>query len=272
MSNSAATSSSPKSSLRRDKRRLLVDHIARWGVGIGGISVIVAITLIFFYLAMVVAPLFKPAHITQTHEYAMPGSGHTTYLAMEEQGEIALRINQHGDLLFFSSKDGSVITSKDLDLQAEISAIGLADPASGIFMLGLDDGTAMAVKVVYKATYPEGKRVLTPALEFPLGEEPVEISDSGEAIKALTLQTSDVGITLVAMTESDLVKMVSFVAEDSLFEDEISFEQFGSEFQLDHPASRLLMNKEQRILYIADEDGTVHLYDIADKEEEPSLL
>jgi len=259
-------------SKNRDRRRLVVDYIARWGVGIGGISVIIAITLIFFYLALVVAPLFKSAHIEQAYEYRMPGSGQSLMLAMEEQGELVLRVSDKGELLFFNATNGEEVFSKQLHATGNITTLGRADPSSGIFAVGMDNGAVIAVKVVYKSTYPDGKRVLTPSLKFPLGEEPVEISEDGEGIKALTLQTSDDGITLVAMTESNLVKVVGFIKEDSLFDDEITFEKVSNEFELDHAASRLLMNKEQRILYVIDEDGSAHLYDIADKEEEPIFL
>ena len=43
--------------------RMLKDHIARHAVGIGGISVIIAIILIFVYLLYVVIPMFEGAEI-----------------------------------------------------------------------------------------------------------------------------------------------------------------------------------------------------------------
>ncbi|MDH5299821.1 MAG: ABC transporter permease subunit [Gammaproteobacteria bacterium] len=273
MQNSAAKNSSDAiQSKKRDRRRLIVDHIARWGVGFGGIGVIIAITLIFFYLAWVVLPLFKSAQVEQVHEYTMPGSGQALMLAMEEQGEVVLRVNNSGELLFFNATDGAEIHKQQLTLAAPITAIGRADPTSGIFALGLANGTAMAFKVEYNSTYPDGKRVITPNLLYPLGEEPLIISDHGEAIKLLTLQSGDVGMTLVATTETNHVRVVSYVKEDSLFEDEVTFEHQTNDFVLEHSAAKLLMTGEQRVLYVVDSDGTVHVYDIQDKESAPILL
>ncbi|WP_348673560.1 hypothetical protein, partial [uncultured Abyssibacter sp.] len=45
--------------------RYFKDRVATVAVGIGGVGVLVAILLIFFYLAWVVLPLFAPAEIDQ---------------------------------------------------------------------------------------------------------------------------------------------------------------------------------------------------------------
>jgi ABC-type uncharacterized transport system permease subunit len=42
------------------KWRMLKDKIAQYSMPLGGISIIIAITLIFFYLLYVVLPLFLP--------------------------------------------------------------------------------------------------------------------------------------------------------------------------------------------------------------------
>ena len=50
--------------LQRKRRiRALKDHLARWYVSIGGLAVLGAITLIFFYLAQVVLPMFQGAEL-----------------------------------------------------------------------------------------------------------------------------------------------------------------------------------------------------------------
>ena len=58
----------------RTRWRYLKDRFARWGVAVGGLGVIVAILLIFFYLAYVVLPLFAPAKVDSLGSYALPQS------------------------------------------------------------------------------------------------------------------------------------------------------------------------------------------------------
>ena len=52
--------------------RLIKDSLVRYGVVIGGLGVIVAIVLIFFYLLYVVLPLFASAKATKMADYDVP--------------------------------------------------------------------------------------------------------------------------------------------------------------------------------------------------------
>ena len=91
----------------RQQWRLLKDRIARHAVALGGIGVIIAIVLIFFYLLYVVVPLLRPAQAEAVASYSLPGSeADTLYLAMEEQAEVALRIASDGQATFFSIAAG----------------------------------------------------------------------------------------------------------------------------------------------------------------------
>ena len=65
--------------MRRKRRwRASMDRFTRWYVLVGGLAVLAAITLIFFYLAYVVLPLFKGATLTaeavQTPAWLQPVS------------------------------------------------------------------------------------------------------------------------------------------------------------------------------------------------------
>ena len=57
------------------RRRFLKDRLAQHFVGIGGIGVIIAILLIFFYLLYAVIPMFESAEMQLESSYADPGKG-----------------------------------------------------------------------------------------------------------------------------------------------------------------------------------------------------
>ena len=84
--------------LRHRHWRHIKDISTRYLMAIGGISVIITIVLIAFYLLYVVIPMFKPADIEHIASYTLPGNSEekTLYYAMEEQHEIALRITADG--------------------------------------------------------------------------------------------------------------------------------------------------------------------------------
>ncbi len=59
---------------RKRKLRALKDRLARWYVTFGGLAVLGAVTLIFFYLAWVVLPVFSGAELQLPTELSGPGA------------------------------------------------------------------------------------------------------------------------------------------------------------------------------------------------------
>lgn len=95
-------------------QRALKDRLAKYFVSLGGVSVIIAIMLIFFYLLSVVVPMFESADIEQQHQYAAPGDGKTLLLGMEEQGTMAVRFTDQGEAIFFNTATGVVSLQQKL--------------------------------------------------------------------------------------------------------------------------------------------------------------
>ena len=85
------TASKLQISTTYQKWRKIKDQIARYSIVAGGLGVIVAIVLIFFYLMYVVYPLFISAEAHELHQYKVPeaSAGKTLFLTSEEQNEVA---------------------------------------------------------------------------------------------------------------------------------------------------------------------------------------
>ncbi|MFH7376226.1 phosphate ABC transporter permease, partial [Pseudomonas syringae pv. tagetis] len=76
---------------------------------IGGRAVLAAITLLFFYLAYVVAPLFKGSSLTSEPALNtdwMQKAGTPLMIAIEEEDQIGMRISDKGEVIVFKIKDG----------------------------------------------------------------------------------------------------------------------------------------------------------------------
>ncbi len=251
------------------------DGMARHGVALGGISVILAIVLIFFYLLLVVFPLFEPAEAEAVVEYDRPGSeARTLHLAMEEQAEIAVRFSDDGTVDFFSTVTGGDIKREDLALPAgaEVTSFAFGDPTLARVALGLSDGTALVARHVYQVSYPNDVRTITPGISYPLGSEPLEIDDEGEALVKLAMQDGEEEATIVAMTEDGRLLLTHFLKEEDLFGDEPSLERNQVALPVPEGDVRyLLLDKEQRNLYVATADDSVSHFDVTDKEA-PTLV
>ncbi|NNE37688.1 MAG: hypothetical protein HKN08_05230, partial [Gammaproteobacteria bacterium] len=146
-----------KSSNLKDIRQIK-DVLTRLVMTFGGISVIIAITLIAIYLIWVVVPLFLPAHISKTTGFAIPGSdaGHALYYAMEEQREIAMRVRDDGTIIFFNTSDGSIISTESLAIENEsaVSSFAAGSPTTRLLGFGMSDGSVVLRYHQYNVSYP----------------------------------------------------------------------------------------------------------------------
>ncbi|HEY5601664.1 MAG TPA: ABC transporter permease subunit [Gammaproteobacteria bacterium] len=254
---------------RRRKWRLLKDSLARYVVGLGGISVIIAIVLIFFYLLYVVIPLFARASIETLADYPAPGgAGHTTQLiALEEQNEIGVRFTANGQAIFFNAKTGGLVEELSLAIPPNTAVTSFApgNPANHLVAFGLSDGRALIAKHHYQLSYPGDQRVITPNIEYPFGGEALIIDEKSRAIKKLEIRATDEALSVVALLEDAVVLIVHFEKQESLLTEEVSLQR--SAVTVDHGMGLvefMLLDKERRNLFLANRNGAIRHYDLSD--------
>ncbi|NKB36161.1 MAG: ABC transporter permease subunit [Gammaproteobacteria bacterium] len=251
------------------------DISTRYLMAVGGISVIFAIVLIGFYLLYVVLPMFKPADIELITSYSTPGdvAERSVYYAMEEQHEIGLRVTENGAAVFFRTADGSVLAQESL-LAAEdiaVSTFAAGDPSQRLLALGLNDGRAVLAQHNYSVSYPDDIREISPSISFPLGKAPLPISGEGAAIDIISAQWDEEQASIAVAVPGGIVQLVNFAREESFLSDEAELVRVESQISFDHPLSHMIMDIEQRELYLADKEGHISYYDITDKQA-PRLI
>jgi phosphate transport system permease protein len=255
----------------RRKWRMLKDQIAKYSMTLGGISIIVAITLIFFYLFYVVLPLFLPASMNNIVQFSSPDSstGNTIYIASEEKNELGVRFTNQADAIFFDLKDGNVISKHKIAIpeDASITSFAVADPATDIVAFGLNDGRAVVVKHDYKITYPNDIRVITPSIKYPLGKTPIVVDEKRRALSHLDIQLKGTSNTLAAITADNNLVLAGFSKEESFLGESSDFERTSSRVLAlaSRNISHLLLDKEQKVIYLADQDGQITHIDISSK-------
>ncbi len=250
--------------------RLIKDAIARIGVIAGGISVIFALVLIFFYLLYVVIPLFKSANVEAINHYVLPEQtrGKTVLLDVEEQNEVAVRFTNKGEAVFFEAATGKVILSEAIKIPAgaEVVSFSQGSPISeGAVVYGLSNGQAVVVKHQYKITYPNNKRLITPSLKYPLGEAGIVIDDKGAALEKIAVKVGDKSNTIVAKT-ADKIRLLHIEKDQNMMTDEITLNR--TETVLETSATTIndiRIDKDERNLYLIGNDGHLSFFDISDK-------
>jgi len=251
---------------RRRAWREVKDRIAKYGVAIGGISVILAIVLIFFYLLYVVMPLFQGASLkteaTYHSDFKQPA-----FLSLNEYNTVAMAVEASGMVRFFDAKTGKTMTENSLPLAGKtISTVSAGAATTGVFSYGFNDGSALVIKEKYKVTYPTGtQRVIVPEVTYPLGEKHVVIDDQGKSISLLSVQSYEDKTTFIAYTKDKRLILKRFEKEvDFLDDTQFTINEEKHEIPLTDVSdlTQVKLDVDQRELYLADDKGFIYYYDV----------
>jgi phosphate transport system permease protein len=249
--------------LRRYRKvRALKDRLAGWGIALGGVSIIAAVLLIFFYLLYEVAPMFVPADIEQVNQYQIPGATNspTLMLSMEEQAEVALRIQKNNTLTFFSVDNGEVLQTHKLAINGDISAFDVSTFGGRLMAIAGKEGAVHLVKHNYKVTYPNDKRLISPWLEYPYGEQTIDLFEDGRAINNITLRDGEEELMMAAidtdnkLTVKRYLKQEDFISEEVVLEEEsISIPNIAgtiNQVEIDQAMNFMFVLSDQRLLHV----------------------
>ncbi|MFT6552610.1 MAG: phosphate transport system permease protein, partial [Zhongshania marina] len=247
------------------KWRQIKDGIATTTITAGGISVLFAILLIFFYLLYEIMPLFQSASIKADSQFKTTTPAAALYLAMEEQAEVGFRLARDGEAAFFQLSDGALLSASQLPLGgAEILSFALESEESRLFALGLTDGNVLIAKHDYRSSYPNDKRVITPELRFPYGDKAFLLSE-GRALEQVAISDSDDALLIIAVSNGNLLGRRWVKEEDFLSEEVTLSEEDVLLPSLDIVPSKVLIGPGQQWLYVLAADGGFRLIDLKEQ-------
>ncbi|BAP77859.1 phosphate ABC transporter permease [Pseudomonas sp. MT-1] len=258
--------------LQRKRRiRAFKDKLARWYVSIGGLAVLGAITLIFFYLAQVVAPMFQGAEL-EAREVQQPAwladAGAPLLLAVEEQNKVAMRLGSDGAVRFFSVPTGDLLRTVELPLPAgsQIVSVGEDTPGNRRMVLGLSNGQVLVAEHNYKVSYPEGKKTITPRLDYPFGEQPLNLDPQGRPIEHAGISLN--GSTLmVAGATNGALHALKIASTENLMTGEKSLEEERMDLpQLSEPIKALRIDPRHMWLFAVSGRASVDVFDLRRKQ------
>jgi len=257
-------------------RRMLIDSLFKYLMTIGGLSVIISVSAIFFYLASVVVPLFTSPSVDNRQEFSVPGPTNQTTLAYsgEEQREIGARSGSQGVITFFNFATGAVLSEVAVPVPAgvQITSAAIGELRSLSQGYGLSDGTVILAKQGFTVTYPDNKRLITPSLDYPLGDKPLAVDPKGQAIRLLGVQETVEGSTIAALTDDKRLLVSAVNISTNVMTGESTSEIQQSEIS-PAPADirQLVIESKQRELYVLHGERSLARYNITDKTN-PALL
>ncbi len=264
-------------------QRMAKDKLFKHVMTFGGLTVIIAISAIFFYLASVVVPIFMPAQMDDLQKFLVPKvvPGATVHLTSEEQAEIGVRMSDRGNVTFFDLRDGRIMAEEKVALAegVDITSFAAGDPSQQAVAYGLSDGRMLVLEQDFKVTFrvdPDDHekdiRTITPTIAYPAGSEPLLVDEAGRALKRLAVQHNGENTTAVALTEDGRLVMAAFEGSSNMITGEVTTERTGIELPpVQGEISQLLLEVRQRDLYVVHDGRFVSHYDVMNKQS-PRLV
>ncbi|MDG1771994.1 MAG: ABC transporter permease subunit [Oceanicoccus sp.] len=243
------------------------DRLANFTITAGGMAVLLAILLIFFYLLYEIIPLFKSASLKPVSSYSLEDSrgagSEPLYLAMEEQAEVAVQLRSNGQIDFFAANSGKTVKQFQLPLTAELTAFSLHSEQQPLLAMATG-GDVLLAKPVYKISYPNDKRLITPQIEYPYGEEGISVSEG--TINKIAVRDTEEQLLLLAEVDGQLegirlVKEEDFLTEEILLEEEIL-----NLPEIDINIEWLLVGPDQRWGYVVSKRGDYRVINLNSEE------
>ncbi|MCL1078341.1 ABC transporter permease subunit [Parashewanella spongiae] len=245
-------------------RRTFKDKAVKVGVAIGGTMVFVALLLIFFYLLYVIKPIFDGASINQANSITVESQSTPSLLVgSDEQNEVIYRVSQSGEVEFFSVLSGEKLLDFKPQLPDGVTVVSSnkAIPSEQMFALGLSNGQALLLSIKFGVSYPNNKRVTTPKIDFPAGDEPLLIDEVGSPLQQLSFEYTNEQMTFAYLSPTGW-KLKRFIGEENMMTEEIEWTSEETDLA-DSPINvdQVIVTPDQRQFMLKAIDK-VFVYDI----------
>ncbi len=240
--------------------RKFKDLIAKHSIALGGVSVIIAVVMIFFYLLYVVFPIFKSATLEPNTEYSQ--AVETSLLwGMEEYGEIGYRVNETGRFTYFDTQNGDILQQYTLDLvEGEtVTQAKFANREENLLVLGLSSGRVVLVNQSFELSYPEGVRKITPVIAYPFGSEGIELHD--RPIRSIAAAKNGESLSIVVGDIDNNLRFILYSVQESFLSDTVTLEEENSQsIASDIDIDYLLHDPTGSWVYVISNQGELHSY------------
>ena len=238
-------------------RRRAIDRLTARVVGLGGGAIIAAITLIFFYLLMVAAPIFRPAQISQLDVLRLPGN-EVLATGINDSLESVYAIEADGTISFIDPDTGALRSSQRLT-PYRLSTARLVFPSNDTYALVAEDGTTTLVRIWFRRRFDGDIGYIEDQVERLFGGEPLPLPRStGQDQRQFDFYLGEWGLKAAAVDPSGRIRIWHFEQPDDRMAPPHTVDvRTGRTFD------RLDFGPRGNWLYATDSSGAVAVYDIA---------
>ncbi|MGY2227425.1 ABC transporter permease subunit [Pseudomonas gingeri] len=197
----------------------------------------------------------------------MRDAGNPLMISLEEQNQVGMRVSDQGQVLFFSVADATELSRVNLPLPAgtKVTSISKDQPGIPLVIVGLSNGQALVFRHTYKVTYPDGKKTISPAVEYPYGETPITLDGQGHALEHVNLNASDTTLVAVGSNGAQL-HVLALTKEENMMTGEVTSEQKSIDLpQMTEPVKAIYIDPRQQWLYVINGRAQADVFSLRDK-------
>ena len=240
------------------------DRVASKLIGLGGFVVIAAVLLMLFYLLYVVTPLFLSAKMSVNSLDDKAGwlDNDTVFLSLEEQQQVAFRINRRGFAEFFKLDGLGLLESTELRVGNQTVETVTDDQGnSGLAAVAFEDGQVSLLQRHYSTDFSAGieLRKIIPKLEFPYGTELRHLMPDG-GLTDLVLSDTESELVLAAAGSGGRVRLERTLKQENFLSGELELDSTFDDLQVDFEITAIAISNDHRWLYLGDQSGRIHFF------------
>ena len=247
------------------------DRTATVAVTAGGVGVLVAILLIFFYLLYEVLPLFSNATMEPRATVESPFSEAPLHLAVEEQTEVGFGVFADGSARFFELDSGELVLREALAPElGSIAAVAPEGAEGRLFAIAHDSGSISLHSHEYRLTYPDGNRVITPRIERHYPD--LALNFGTVPVVQLAVGETDEGLVVAALNQAGELRAQRVRREENFITGAVSLEQEELEIPaLGGATAAFHIDEDLRWLFRVDSQGGFSVLNLRQRDSNGSL-
>ncbi|WP_373567128.1 ABC transporter permease subunit [Pseudidiomarina homiensis] len=256
-----------KPSLGASNYRLIKDRAARWGVSLGGVMVLVALLLIFFYLLYVIEPIFRGVEINHQRSFQTPAEN-VVAMGMEEQSEIGYQFTADGELVYFAlrAKKGTEWEpGKELMRTAvtaqKPTAFTKTQPQNNRYAFAVPGGAVRLVEPKFSSRFIDGEMFVEPREVELDARELLQVDPQENDIVKLAYEYDGESKLFAAQTADNRVLVNFMQAKRNFLSGAVEMESKVSELPINGAVDQLVVTPDLRQVMVR-QNNRFWVYDV----------
>lgn len=256
-----------KPSMGASNYRLFKDRAARWGVSFGGVMVLVALLLIFFYLLYVIEPIFRGVEINHERSFPAPAEN-VVAMGMEEQSEIGYQFTADGELVYFA-----MLAKKGTDWQpgkellrtkvtaAQPTAFTQTQPQNNRYAYAVPGGSVRIIEPKFSSQFIDGEMYVEPRAVDLSERELVQVDPQQQDIVKLAYEYDGESELFAAQTSDGRVLVNFMRAKRNFLSGAVEMEAKVSELPITGAIDQLMVTPDLRQVMVR-QNNRFWVYDV----------